>query len=154
LALPDTIARNPPLFFEVAADALKAQAAKEAFLQLCELHHQHQRAIEYIWPDQRSAPAESVLERLISYISRSKDVLTLAAQYLLRVFNSFRDHFQKSSGNDSKERALDRAVALYFSRARSPDEVDRANDQIRRIANGCRHSSSRLPSSSSPTSAR
>jgi hypothetical protein len=131
LALPETIAKNAPLFFDVAAEALKAQTNE--FLQLCELHHQHTRAIEYIWQDQRQIPAEGVLDRLISYISRSEDVLTLAHQYLLRVFNSFNTHFSnspKSPGDDSRERALDRAVALYSSRSLTPRDVDRASDQI------------------------
>jgi hypothetical protein len=129
LALPETIAKNAPLFFDVAAEALKAQPNE--VLQLCELHHQHGRAIEYIWPDQRKSPPESVLDRLIAYISRSDDVLTLATQYLLRVANSFREHFSRSSpGDDSRERALDRAVGLYFSRSLTWEKIDEASRQI------------------------
>jgi hypothetical protein len=60
LALPETIAKNPPLFFDVAAEALKAQTNE--FLQFCELHHKHKRVIEYIWPDQKKSPPESVLD--------------------------------------------------------------------------------------------
>jgi hypothetical protein len=128
LELPAEIAKNNPIFFEVAAEALKTSNTNEAFLLLCELHHEHTHATQFIWPDRNTAPPVETLRRLIRYVSNSVDVITLAPQWLTPVFNTFKSYPAASDSQD--EAALDFAVQLYFSEKLKGPGVDNACQQI------------------------
>lgn len=72
--LQKEIKKNPPIFFSIVEDTLRKQQQQEAFIDLCELHGQHDIAI-------KSIIGRREIDRAISYLRNSKDCLTQAKNF-------------------------------------------------------------------------
>ena len=98
--------RNP-LFFEIAASALK-YAAPEDFRNLCRIHNKDEMALE---PLLSADPI--VWDTVIDYIKESNNFIELGRKYFKEIFSK------------SRPRAKPRCVEMFFSRSLGDPSIEK-----------------------------
>jgi hypothetical protein len=121
MTLAPFIAGNPPLFFDVAAAALKSAGTSEAFLQLCELHHKHKVASDYLM----QLPN---YEQLIHYVRSSADCMKLAPEHCRKLYEGL-----KTTEKLDEQAAAERAVHVFFSPTLNIDDAKSFVDIIEKV---------------------
>ena len=111
------IKEDNPLFFEVAAAALKKNAPED-FRKLCRLYNRHDAALEPLFDS-----FESSWQIIINYIKESQNFIELGEQYFYRVYSRLEDmqnqnkKFSQSYNSKGEEKARDnKAIEMFHSK--------------------------------------
>lgn len=100
--------KNPPLFFDVAAAALKPSAPEE-FRRLCSIHHRHDLALKPLFD------ANPICwDGVIAYIRDSSNFIELGDKYFTEVYTQI------------NEKSKDKCVEMFFSPCLSDKKIDKA----------------------------